>query len=285
MTNDRLPWFPCDPSALLGALASMKPAKSLVYVIVLLRIYESEGPCRDTIDSLATRTKLSRHVVSEAMDSLFADGRLVRTTDGIMNPVAERVLADSIARRQKRKHVAQKGGIATAKKHKEIQQKEPADSAPTEGGRRAHLHLHLQLQKERKKEESESSDSWKELPFAEATGVRDGESDWPSDYREKFWNLYPRKTEKKAALAKLDAIRKSKSVKFVELISGVERLIDRVRRERTLEKYIKHPATWLNRGCWEDQFAAGENGNEETRRRGGLGFGSIAAYGRAATQG
>jgi hypothetical protein len=34
-------------------------------------------------------------------------------------------------------------------------------------------------------------------------------SDWPKDYREQFWALYPRRTEKKSALAKLDAIKRS----------------------------------------------------------------------------
>lgn len=78
-------------------------------------------------------------------------------------------------------------------------------------------------------------------------------ADWPKDYQEQFWRNYPRKTEKKAALAKLDAIRKSGTVRWAAVIGGLLRFVQHCKASRTEERYIKHPTTWLNRGCWEDE--------------------------------
>lgn len=77
-------------------------------------------------------------------------------------------------------------------------------------------------------------------------------SDWPKDHREQFWSTYPRKTEKQAAMSKLDAIRKSRTVPWAVLFAGVMRYAAHV--VGTEHRYIKHPTTWLNRGCWDDEL-------------------------------
>ena len=98
-------------------------------------------------------------------------------------------------------------------------------------------------------------------------------SDWPTDYRDKFWKAFPRKTEKKSAMAKLDAIKKSGAVPWAAFAAGVNRYRHHV--AGTEERFIKHPTTWLNRGCWEDEFSTtptnGVTSNEANRNdRGGL---------------
>jgi hypothetical protein len=104
----------------------------------------------------------------------------------------------------------------------------------------------------------ESVDSVKEKERETCYVPRDklGQNDdWPRDYREQFWRAYPRKTEKKSALSKLDAIRKSGRVLWSVFIAGVKRYAAHI--VGTEERYIKHPTTWLNRGCWDDEH--GEN--------------------------
>jgi hypothetical protein len=98
MSEDRLPWFPCEPSKLLGALSSMKPHVGYTYWIVCLRIYEVGGPCTDALDAIARRTGYNKRVVSDALDVLFRAGKLVREGDGIANPYAAEVLAAMKAR-------------------------------------------------------------------------------------------------------------------------------------------------------------------------------------------
>lgn len=98
MTEERLPWFPCEATQLLGALSAMKPHVAYTYWIVCLRIYETGGPTTDTLDSIARRTGYNKRVVSDALDVLFRTGKLVREGDRIANPKATEVLADMKAR-------------------------------------------------------------------------------------------------------------------------------------------------------------------------------------------
>jgi hypothetical protein len=77
-------------------------------------------------------------------------------------------------------------------------------------------------------------------------------SDWPKDYKIQFWNAYPRKRAKQAALRALERIARKGLVEFGILMAAVAKI-------PTAEpRFIKHPATWLNGGCWEDEEMAGE---------------------------
>lgn len=75
------------------------------------------------------------------------------------------------------------------------------------------------------------------------------ESDWPADFREQFWAAYPRKIEKKAAIAALERVRKSGSVPWEKLIGAV-----RAYAATADPEYTKHPTTWINKGCWDDEI-------------------------------
>lgn len=78
------------------------------------------------------------------------------------------------------------------------------------------------------------------------------ETDWPKDYREVFWQIYPRRTDKTAALKKLDQIRRSGSLPWETFLAGVKRYADSVRGKDP--QYTKGPAAWLNAGKWEDEI-------------------------------
>lgn len=71
--------------------------------------------------------------------------------------------------------------------------------------------------------------------------------DWPEDFRERFWQQYPRKVGRKPALTKLDAIRRSGVVTFDRLMAGVAKI------PSSEPRFIPHPTTWLNRGGWDDE--------------------------------
>lgn len=76
-----------------------------------------------------------------------------------------------------------------------------------------------------------------------------GEDSWPSDFREQFWAAYPRKIEKKAAIAALERVRKSAVVPWPKLIGAV-----RAYAAAADPDFTKHPTTWLNKGCWDDEI-------------------------------
>ena len=86
---------------------------------------------------------------------------------------------------------------------------------------------------------------------------------------DQFWRLYPRRIDKALAKAKWDAITNGglstrmldrDSGQFIpitlqataeEIMAGAKRWKDNLPLEYE-EKFIPHPATWLNRGRWMD---------------------------------
>jgi hypothetical protein len=90
--SERLPWFRCFPSALLGAIAGMQADEGFTYITVLLRIYETGGPVAETTRTLSRRTGLIERKVAASLDSLIAAGKLSKTQDGRLDVRSEEVV-------------------------------------------------------------------------------------------------------------------------------------------------------------------------------------------------
>ena len=67
---------------------------------------------------------------------------------------------------------------------------------------------------------------------------------------ERFWAVYPKRVAKEAA-RKAFAKAAENGTDVEALIAGAQRYA--VERQGQDPKYTKHPATWLNAGCWEDE--------------------------------
>ena len=65
---------------------------------------------------------------------------------------------------------------------------------------------------------------------------------------ERFWKAYPRRVEKKAALAAF--VKARKNVELEPLLAAVERYA-----AEATPGYTKYPASWLNKECWLDEPA------------------------------
>jgi hypothetical protein len=79
----------------------------------------------------------------------------------------------------------------------------------------------------------------------------------PAESFERFWASYPRKVAKEAARkAFAKAVEGKDESNFASiLIAGAQRYAaERAGKDPT---YTKHPATWLNAGCWQDEMPAG----------------------------
>jgi hypothetical protein len=69
---------------------------------------------------------------------------------------------------------------------------------------------------------------------------------------EDFYTLYPRKEAKQNALK---AYQKAvKQVSHETIIEGVSKYKQQIDAKQTEKQYIKQPATWLNQGCWDDDY-------------------------------
>jgi hypothetical protein len=128
-TDERLHWFKCVPSKLLGALAGMTPDQQLVYLVTLLRIYEVRGPCLDTPAVLARRIGINTARVQKALEALYSMPNKLTTSDrGISNDYAERSMREGEEQHQLRVRAGGEGGRTTAKKRKQ-KQSDPVSKA------------------------------------------------------------------------------------------------------------------------------------------------------------
>ncbi|MBF9234699.1 hypothetical protein [Microvirga alba] len=79
--------------------------------------------------------------------------------------------------------------------------------------------------------------------------VAEAHSNWPKDAFAQFYGLYPRKVGKPDAEKALGKVRKSGRVPFAKILSGLRAYLE----TNPDPQFIPHPATWLNKGRWEDE--------------------------------
>lgn len=254
MTDERLPWFHCYPSKLLGALAGLNPDQKLTYLVMLLRIYEVRGPCVDAIGALSTRIGINKRRVSESLDALFKAGKLARDGDGIINPFAVKVLAYGEALHGKRVSAGSKGGSRAAGNRFKNQKPEPSQARA--GPNHKDLELDLEEEKKVSKEESESPRAKR----ARSPAPQRLPEDW--------------------TLSMVDlAYAKSKGFEAPAARELGESFRDHHHNKGTLG--LKWDAAWRTWVRNELKFAQKRGGRREADRDGDFGFGTIAATLRA----
>ena len=87
-------------------------------------------------------------------------------------------------------------------------------------------------------------------------------SDWPHDFREQFWTMYPNKVGKPDALSVLEKVRR-KGVLWEVVVRGLVTYI----RDKPADRAWCNPATWLRQGRWDDQPANVSNGHAVSNNR------------------
>lgn len=70
---------------------------------------------------------------------------------------------------------------------------------------------------------------------------------------ERFWEIYPRKTSKAAARR---AWNRAMDTTTLDKVLGAVAVYAQSRRGDD-QRFTKHPATWLNGGCWDDEAPVG----------------------------
>lgn len=88
-------------------------------------------------------------------------------------------------------------------------------------------------------------------PSASKAGVKPAKDD-TADAFDQFWKIYPRKVAKQAARRSWDRV--VRSVSPAVIIRGAARYA-REQAPPDRAQFTKHPATWLNGGCWDDEPA------------------------------
>ena len=91
----------------------------------------------------------------------------------------------------------------------------------------------------------------------------DGQSS--SEKFEVLWKEYPRKEGKKKAFASYKRALKN-GVTDEEIMEGLEKYNQYIKKEKTDRKYIAHGSTWFNENRWQDEYDVNSNkgSNEKT---------------------
>ena len=91
----------------------------------------------------------------------------------------------------------------------------------------------------------------------------DGQS--TSERFEVLWKEYPRKEGKKKAFASYKRALKN-GVTDEEIMEGLEKYNQYIKKEKTDRKYIAHGSTWFNENRWQDEYDVNSNkgSNEKT---------------------
>lgn len=78
-----------------------------------------------------------------------------------------------------------------------------------------------------------------------------------------WWAEYPNKKSKQDAQRIFEKLLTAQRVSFDELLAGAKAYAEHCRQEKTNPHYIKHPSTWLNQGCWADEYALSNHANDD----------------------
>ena len=91
----------------------------------------------------------------------------------------------------------------------------------------------------------------------------DGQS--TSERFENIWKDYPRKEGKKKAFASYKRALNN-GVTDEEIMEGLEKYNQYIKKEKTDRKYIAHGSTWFNENRWQDEYDVNSNksSNEKT---------------------
>lgn len=72
-------------------------------------------------------------------------------------------------------------------------------------------------------------------------------ADWPEDYADQLWEIYPRKTEKKAGMDALARLHRSDRVSWLEIVNGVECLFG------CDPQFVPALGRWIKGERWKDE--------------------------------
>jgi len=78
------------------------------------------------------------------------------------------------------------------------------------------------------------------------------------DRFELIWRKYPRKEGKKKAFASYKRALKN-GVTDEDIMEGLEKYNQYIKKEKTDRKYIAHGSTWFNENRWQDEYDVGQN--------------------------
>lgn len=101
------PWFKCYPVDFLNGVADLSPNEIAVYTVVLMRMYDEDGPVVDDTARIAHRCNMRIPTCKKAIDSLCAADKFAREDGLLVNGKAQEVIENRRGTRAKQQRNAQ----------------------------------------------------------------------------------------------------------------------------------------------------------------------------------
>ncbi|WP_205769517.1 DUF1376 domain-containing protein [Microvirga sp. KLBC 81] len=93
--------------------------------------------------------------------------------------------------------------------------------------------------------------------YSETTSLHTQENarrhEWPDDYEDRIWKLYPKGADKKVSLERLRTLYRSDKLPYDVLVAGIERLVSHISDPKyapTLDRFIRQEK-------WNDEYRTG----------------------------
>jgi Protein of unknown function (DUF1376) len=267
-------WFKHDIPAWMDGTESLDDGPYRAYHVICQLIYLNEGPIALNETGIAGRCK--QHILAFRRNlRTLIELKKLSLIDGRLSNDRATTELQSVANHRATSAKGGRGSAGVAKGSRRDTSEVQSGSHRDDSGNRLKNNdqstvpllddQHHKTREEETREEKTRLEK-KEPPLRVV-------DDWPENYGDLFWQAYPRKTEKLAAMKKLATIRKSGIVTFADLMAGVRRYAAAV--VGTEPQFIKQPPAWLNAGRWSDEAAALVRTTGPPRGSGPQGFESL----------
>ncbi|MFW5634996.1 MAG: DUF1376 domain-containing protein [Erythrobacter sp.] len=117
-------FFRFYPSRFMAGIRGLNAVEVKVYISLLCRIYEHNGPIENDPLVLATYCEVRRAAFDKALAKLLALGKLYETDDGLLS---NRTCDDEISQRASKSEFARRAGVRSAQKRQKKQTPEATD--------------------------------------------------------------------------------------------------------------------------------------------------------------
>jgi len=248
-----LDWYKKNPRDFLDAIVGMPIDQIGAYSVCLDLMYARGGPVPFDARWLAGNFSCSARLATALVNALIERGKLVLRDGLLSNARVEKELENTAKLTRKLSESGAKGGRTRAENAADARNNKDLGQAGLK---------HI-------REEREKKDSSNELSISDANasspqpGAGAGDK-YPKAF-ERFWDVYPRKVAKRAALKAYLAAGK----RIGGGLAAVRRLQDAAviyAAQPPPDHDYPHPATWLNDSRYDDPIE--ENGHASAHQNG-----------------
>lgn len=141
------PFFKFFPAKFMKGVRGLTPAEVGVYIMLLCRIYEEEGPIKNNPLILATYCEMRQPTFEKTLERLVALGKLTLSDGVLSNDKADDVISDRVVRSENAKTAGKASagkrqenqrqsatGVPRPFNHKEEEKEQEYTPLPPEGG-------------------------------------------------------------------------------------------------------------------------------------------------------